>query len=66
MMNRFPDDWRDRREMEFRGSLKNIDISRLPDALIARIADGEHPLAVLASATPAALLPAPGDEKSRG
>lgn len=43
MMNRFPDDWRDRQELEFKSSLANLDVSRLPHHLIARLAAGEHP-----------------------
>lgn len=49
MMNRFPDDWRDRKEIELKGALANLDMTKLPNWAIARIASGEHPLAVLAS-----------------
>ena len=34
--------------VEVRGSLANLDVSKLPDHLVARIAAGEHPMAVLA------------------
>ncbi len=50
MMNRFPDDWRDRQEVEVSGMLRNLNLEALPDHLIARLAAGENPLAVLASA----------------
>jgi hypothetical protein len=42
--------WSDARQLEFRGALANIDVSKLPDEVLARIAAGEHPLSVLASA----------------
>ena len=38
--------------MEVKGTLARIDLSQLPDHLLARIAAGEHPLAVLASSVP--------------
>ena len=44
-----PDKFKDR--VEFKGALASIDLNKLPDELIARIADGEHPLSVLASAS---------------
>ncbi len=44
-----PDKYKDR--VEFKGALASIDLNKLPDELIARIAAGEHPLSVLASAT---------------
>ena len=44
--------WSDRRELEVSGGLlSSIDMNQLPDAMIERIAAGEHPLAVLASAS---------------
>ena len=55
MKGLMPERYGNRRE--FRGSLANLDISKLPDALVARIAAGEHPLAVLASAAPSVLEP---------
>ena len=50
MMNRFPDDWRDRQELEVSGMLRNLNLEALPDHLIARLAAGENPYSVLASA----------------
>ena len=38
--------------VQVRGSLANIDMSKLPDELVARMAAGENPHAVLASAQP--------------
>jgi hypothetical protein len=46
-----PEKYADR--MELRGSLANINLDALPDDLLARIANGEHPLSVLACAPPA-------------
>ena len=43
-----PEKYRDR--VELRGAMANLDLSQLPDHLIERIAKGEHPLSVLASA----------------
>jgi len=43
-----PEKYRER--VELRGALANLDLSQLPDHLIERIAKGEHPLSVLASA----------------
>ncbi len=43
-----PHKFKDR--LEIRGALANLDFSQLPDHLLARIAQGEHPLTVLASA----------------
>ena len=42
--------WSDRHDVAVSGSLANIDLTRLPDELIARIAAGENIHAVLASA----------------
>ncbi len=47
-----PDVYQERVGMEVRGALAHIDLSQLPDHLLARIAAGEHPLSVLASAVP--------------
>ena len=50
------------RTVEFRGLLAKIDMARLPDQLVDRIASGDNPLEVLATAaaeaetTPAALI----------
>jgi hypothetical protein len=52
-----PDKYRDR--IELRGSLSTLDYSRLTDEQLARIASGEHPLAVLSAGVPRPLLPAP-------
>ena len=38
--------------VELKSALAHIDLTKLPDHLIERIANGEHPLAVLASAQP--------------
>ncbi len=40
--------------VEPRASVASIDLTKLPDHLIARIAAGEHPLSVLASVEPIA------------
>ena len=40
-----PEKYRER--MEMRGAFANIDISQLPDELVARLARGEHPASVL-------------------
>jgi hypothetical protein len=42
-----PDKYRDR--MEMRGMMGRFEMGRLPDEVVARIARGEHPMAVLAS-----------------
>ena len=49
MLNRFPDDWRDRQEVELRGLLANLDLNLLPNELVHRIAMGEPVEAVLGS-----------------
>ena len=49
MLNRFPDDWRERQEVELRGLLANLDLNLLPNALVARVAAGEPIEAVLAA-----------------
>ena len=41
-----------RERVELKGSLAKLNLELLPDALIERMARGEHPLSVLASATP--------------
>ena len=43
-----PEKYRDR--VELRGALANLNLEALPDHLIARLAAGENPLGVLASA----------------
>ncbi len=35
--------WSDRREVEFKGSLADVNLEVLPDDLLARISAGEHP-----------------------
>ncbi len=47
-----PDRYQERVGMEVRGTLAHLDLNRLPDHLLQRIADGEHPYAVIASAVP--------------
>lgn len=49
--------------VQLKGSLANLDLTQLPDHLLARIAAGEHPMSVLASAEPVAALPASQEEK---
>ena len=48
-----PDKYRER--VDARGSIATIDLNKLPDELIARIAAGEHPLSVLATVEPIAI-----------
>ena len=43
-----PEKYADR--VELKGALANLDLTKLPDHLVERIAAGEHPLSVLASA----------------
>jgi len=64
VVNRFPDEWRDESTVQLRGVLANLDMNRLSDEQLARIAGGEPTLAVLASAAERAVLalPAPGAE----
>ena len=47
-----PEKYQERLGMEVKDTLAHIDLSQLPDHLLARIAAGEHPLAVLASSVP--------------
>ena len=42
--------WSDRQELELKGSLAHLDLSQLPDEALSRMAAGEHPLSVLATA----------------
>ena len=62
--------WSDRQEFEFRGVLHRLDLNRLPDDLIARLAAGENPISVLAPILqdPNVKLPAlgPGKENAAG
>jgi len=60
-----PDRYRER--VDVRGVLAHIDLRQLPDEMLGRIADGEHPLAVLApmlqaGQVPAGALPPPSDD----
>ena len=58
-----PEKYADR--VELRGAMANIDLTRLPDHLLERIANGEHPLAVLASAQPEQMQYLPASDGSR-
>ena len=49
--------------MDVRGVLAHLDISRLPDELVARLAAGENPISVLAPLLQAAELSALGPGK---
>ena len=53
-----PEKYGDR--MEVRGAFANLDISKLPDALVHRLSQGENPLSVLAGRRE---LLEPGDDK---
>jgi hypothetical protein len=53
--------WSDQQTLNVRGGLAMIDYSRLRDDQLARIAAGEHPLAVLASEKVRALPAGPAD-----
>lgn len=54
-----PERYGNRPELRAAKALENLDLTQLPDPLLERIANGEHPLAVLASAQPnhSALIP---------
>jgi hypothetical protein len=52
-----PDRYRDR--VDVRATLANLDVSRLPDDLVSRLAAGENPLTVLAPILAPKALPAP-------
>ena len=49
--------WTDRREVEYRGLIGRLDLDRLTDEQLSRVARGEHPLAVLAESVPRQLPP---------
>ncbi len=51
-----PDRYRER--VDVRGVLAHLDVSQLPDDLVARLASGENPITVLAPILQAAELPA--------
>ena len=57
-----PEKFRDR--VDVRGVLAHLDVSQLPDELVARLAAGENPISVLAPVLQAGELPAlpPGKE----
>ncbi len=52
-----PERYRERRDL--RSSLAHIDLTQLPDHLLARIAAGEHPFSVLAPGQGGAAVPVP-------
>ncbi len=52
-----PERYRERRDL--RGSLAHIDLTQLPDHLLARLAAGEHPFSVLAPDQGGAAVPVP-------
>ncbi len=52
--------WTDRQEVELRGAFASLDVSQLPDDLVHRLAQGEHPLSLLAGRRE---LLEPGDDK---
>ena len=58
-----PDRYRER--VDVRGVLAHLDVSLLPDELVARLAAGENPITVLAPVLQASELPAlpPGEAK---
>ncbi|MCZ6916509.1 MAG: hypothetical protein O7I93_07020 [Gemmatimonadetes bacterium] len=51
-----PEKYRER--VDVRGVLEHLDVSRLPDELVARLANGENPITVLAPVLQAGELPA--------
>ena len=63
VMNRFPKDWRDTREIQLKGSLSDLDMSKLPQACVRRIAAGENALQVLAEYADWALNP-PAEQRA--
>ncbi len=58
-----PEKYRER--VDVRGVLAHLDVSQLPDELVARLAAGENPISVLAPVLQAGELPAlpPGEER---
>lgn len=48
LKNVAPDRWKDRTEVEYRGLIARLDMRRLPEELVARLADGESPASVFA------------------
>ena len=60
-----PERYRER--LDVRGVLAHLDVSLLPDELVARLAAGENPISVLAPVLQAAEVPAlPPSEESEG
>ena len=59
-----PEKYRER--VDVRGVLAHLDISRLPDELVARLAAGENPISVLAPVLQASELPALPSGKEGG
>ncbi|MCH7717721.1 MAG: hypothetical protein IH876_16480 [Gemmatimonadetes bacterium] len=60
-----PEKYRER--VDVRGVLAHLDVSLLPDELVARLAAGENPISVLAPVLQAAEVPAlPPSEESEG
>ena len=64
-----PEKYRER--VDIKGPILHINLKKLPDELIARLAEGENPLSVLASATPdvkreafGLLPPAPNESRA--
>lgn len=49
-----PEKYRD--SIDIRGMLANLDVNKLPDSIVARFANGEHPVAVLLSALESKLV----------
>lgn len=66
--NMFPDDFKDRREVDVRSVVGHVDLNRMPDSVVERIAAGEDITAVLASAAKdgVRLLGAPGTSVDSG
>jgi hypothetical protein len=60
-----PEKYRERTDVNLKGAVANLNIAVLPDELLARIAAGENPSAVLASAGAEALA-AMGAQLGRG
>ena len=60
----FPEKYSEKHELK--GAFSHLDLEKLPDAALARIAAGEHPMSVLASLardySPAALGPGQGSQ----
>jgi hypothetical protein len=57
--------WSDRQDLTLSGGLAAIDYSRLTDDQLVRMAKGEHPLSVLASAPARAAVARPAVPEAR-